>query len=858
MKKSTMARLGWGWATGLLGLLLLGVAGAAENRITLVDKGKSDYVIVVAKDALQTPKFAAQELQSYIEKASGLKLPIVDQPAEGKKSIFVGESEFTQALGVQTDGVKPEGFLVRTVGDALVIIGKDTPGDPLNMHWKSGPQTGTLSGVDCFLEKYLGIRWFMPGELGEVVPKAETLAFGEINLREAPSFVNRSVHFWNRSNTDKEGYRWLRRNRVGRSLIVSHSHNWWYVIPCTPSPKGWPSWLEPRQPFTDHPEYYALVNGKRKMSHYTIGSSNVHGGQVCTTNPDVIRIFAETAIDGFQKHPDDPMFSISWNDGGGFCECDKCRALDVGTDAKGRPLVIDRLVVFYNAVGRLVYEKCPDKWLGAYVYYGGDLPKRSDVYQNICLWNPYNEVSTLFFNDDYRRKTYDQIRGWGRLCDNMFFYSAYHGSGFWGFPYSSTPILTDLFPFLESTGMRGVDFYGLEGWGGNGMDLYLACRLCWDVSLDTEVLVNDYYEKFYGPEIGAQIRAYHELLQNAARNLAGNTKMTDIGTLACAGQGMIEPMYGGIRPQARKMLDETFAAAPDGPVKERVRLVSDAFRLVELTLDALQAYKAVDKDASLENSVAFKKTVDAREQFLEAHKESLAISYQEVRACDENYGLPVKPQVAEHFLALKGKRKLAECRKAIRAPAIDGKLDDACWKDAALLADFGQKDLGTPAAFASEARLLSDEKTIYIGMTCKDPDPAHLLATITTRDGGVWDENELEIFFDTARDGKTVYQFLLNSIGTQCDVKTENGKGDMAWNGNWTVKTAVLPDGWSAEIAIPLADLGVATPVPGDIWRFNLCRVRHSTADSVVEYSAFSPTFGLFNRPDRFADLVFK
>jgi hypothetical protein len=406
------------------------------------------------------------------------------------------------------------------------------------------------------------------------------------------------------------------------------------------------------------------------------------------------------------------------------------------------------------------------------------------------------------------------------------------------------------------------------------------------VTLDTDLLVNDYYDKFYGPEIGARIRAYHELLQSSARNLAGNTKMTDIGTLAIAGQGMIEPMYGPIRTQARKMADEALAAAPEGPVRERVRLVSDDFRLAELTLDALNAYKAVDKNASQENALTFKKAVDAREQFLEGQKDSLAISYKEVRQCDESYTLPVRPQVAEHFLTLKGKRKLAECRKTAAAPrqarggpepldvargpehveghgrraapVIDGRLDDACWKDAVALTDFCNKDDGTPAVFASEARILYDSANLYIGIVCKDPDPAHLLAAETARDGKVWEENDVEVFLDSARDGKRIYQFLLNSLGTPCDVKIEDGKQDMAWNGTWTVKTAVLADGWSAEVAIPFADLGVGAPTPGDIWRFNLCRVRRNTGDSKVEYSAFSPTFGLFNRPDRFADLVFK
>ena len=836
------------------GLLLVAQTRAADNRLTLVDQGKSDYVIVVDPGALETPKFAARELQTYVEKVSGAKLPIAAKLPTGKKPIFVGQSASTEALGLSVEDLKPEGFLVRTVGTALVIIGRDTPGNPLNMHWKSAPQTGTFYGVCAFLEKYLGMRWFMPTELGEVVPRTDSISLPAIDLRESPSFLNRSISFSGYDQHDKEGARWLRRNRVGHSLIVSCSHNWWSIIPCDPSPRGWPSYMEPRQPYRDHPEYYALVNGHRRMSHY----GDRMGGEVCTTNPDVIRIFAETAVDYFRKHPDEPMFSISWNDGGVFCECDRCRALDSRTDAKGRPILADRLATFYNAVGRLVYEKCPDKLLGAYVFYGGDLPQRTGIFRNIYLSSPYNEISTLFFNAEYRRRAYDQIRAWGKLCDNMSFYSAYHGSGFWSFPYSSTPLLADLFPVLKAAGNKGITFYGVDGWGGNGLDLYLACRLSWDASLDVQTLVNDYYDRFYGPASGPAIRAWHSLLRGAARNLTGNTRLTDLGTLAAAGQGMIEPLYAGIRRDGRKLIDSALAAAPAGPLRQRVGLVSDSWRLVEITLDALAAYRTVEKVPSQANAVAFKQAVDAREQFLEGHKTSLAIAYGEVRRCDQIYQLPTRPEVAEHFLARKGLRKLAECRKSLRAPLIDGKLDDACWQEATVLADFGQKDLGTPVKFATQARLLYDDKFLYLGVRCEDPDPAHLLAVETARDGKVWDDNELEIFFDPERDGRHVYHFLLNHLGTVCDMKIENAREDPSWNSAWIVKTARHGGGWSAEIAIPWADMGAGVPVPGDLWRFNICRVRRSSADQAVEYSAYSPTFGLFNRPDRFADVVFK
>ena len=204
------------------------------------------------------PKFAARELQTYIEKASGVKLPIVGKLPAGRKPVFVGPSEFTKALGLSAEKLKPEGFRIRTVGDAVAVIGRDTPGSPLNMHWKSAPQTGTYYGVCEFLEKYLWADTLViPGELGEVVPKTASISLPEIDRCESPSFINRSISFSGYDQGDKEGGLLAAAEPLGHSLIVSCSHNWWSIIPCDPSPQGWPSYMEPRQPYRDHPEYYA-------------------------------------------------------------------------------------------------------------------------------------------------------------------------------------------------------------------------------------------------------------------------------------------------------------------------------------------------------------------------------------------------------------------------------------------------------------------------------------------------------------------------------------------------------------------------------------------------------------------------
>ena len=45
--------------------------------LTIVDKEKSRYHIVIAANALPSERYAAEELQRYVERMSGAKLPIV-------------------------------------------------------------------------------------------------------------------------------------------------------------------------------------------------------------------------------------------------------------------------------------------------------------------------------------------------------------------------------------------------------------------------------------------------------------------------------------------------------------------------------------------------------------------------------------------------------------------------------------------------------------------------------------------------------------------------------------------------------------------------------------------------------------
>ena len=71
-------------------------------------------------------------------------------------------------------------------------------------------------------------------------------------------------------------------------------------------PTDWFRILPAKKYGEEHPEYFALVGGKRQ-SHFV----SPRGNQVCTINPNVIRIFVEVAIELFRENPKRDMFSMS-------------------------------------------------------------------------------------------------------------------------------------------------------------------------------------------------------------------------------------------------------------------------------------------------------------------------------------------------------------------------------------------------------------------------------------------------------------------------------------------------------------------------------------------------------------------
>jgi hypothetical protein len=197
-----------------------------------------------------------------------------------------------------------------------------------------------------------------------------------------------------------------------------------------------------------------------------------------------------------------------------------------------------------------------------------------------------------------------------------------------------------------------------------------------------------------------------------------------------------------------------------------------------------------------------------------------------------------------------------DCRFVEDPITIDGKLDEPCWKTAAVVDAFSLPWLGEkkrPATKATRARLLWNRDRLFVAAEMDDAD---LYATITDHDGNTWENDVFEIFLKPAADKPGYYEFHVTPGNTQFDLFLPR-RGHVARfrrDREFNMESAVAlrgtlnrwndrDEGWTVELSIPWNDFMPTggRPEPGDTWRFSLCRYDHDVANEKPELSTSLP-----------------
>lgn len=523
-------------------IVLLGAAVAfTASGFDLVRDSVPRSDIVIPANAVRRVRLAAEELQSHIRQISGATLPIVDSPgAKMSCHVYVGESAHTKKLGIRVDGLKPDGFKVVSGPNWLVLLGRDYKGPvrfipdcpsraarpkarkawqeytgekwefpsaaSFKMYSKeldfwAYRETGTLFAVYEFLED-LGVRWYMPYEHGTVLPKLKTISVGRLNLTREPEFEDRSL-FFSRPFMDPEGTLWFKRLKLGKPRPFWRGHANLYAI------------LKYQK--ETHPEYFAVINGKRDFA------ACKGYGRPCLTNPGLIAAVVKYGRMFFDKYPDEPCFPVMPPDSfSAMCECKTCAPY--ATPKRGYPgKMSDYVWAYVDRVAREIEKTHPGKYIHCCAYGSYLLPplRIDKMNRNVAVTQCQRRNSN--WDPEARKQRIAVREAWlKKLPSGKFFiwdYYLFHRD-------HVLPGIPIIFPRLiqeDLKGLKGVsggDF--IEGNkdargralapGLNHLNYYVNAKLYWDVDLDVDALLEEYYTLFYGPA-HAEMKAFFTLAE---------------------------------------------------------------------------------------------------------------------------------------------------------------------------------------------------------------------------------------------------------------------------------------------------------------------------------------------------------
>ena len=192
-----------------------------------------------------------------------------------------------------------------------------------------------------------------------------------------------------------------------------------------------------------------------------------------------------------------------------------------------------------------------------------------------------------------------------------------------------------------------------------------------------------------------------------------------------------------------------------------------------------------------------------------------------------------------------GGRRGVQARRTNEPPTIDGRLDDAVWRDAVLITDFTQTNPieGAPPTELTEAWIAYDADHLYLAFHAHYTNPEELRANRVDRDQTRRDD-WIAVMFDPFLDQQRAYRFSVNAYGIQGDAIIRGGRsmrgppgggGETSWDALFDTGGAIVADGWTAEMSIPFKSLRYPSRGDGEHrWGFQITRTMQTKDETVV------------------------
>lgn len=476
--------------------------------------------IVIAPGAHAAEKLAASEMSELMGQALGGQIPIVNAPTPGRVSVFLGSNEWTRAAGIRTEVLARDAFVLKCDGRSVFVAGRDDETDDPSRHcflgnecrWQLQFERGTLFGVYEFLERYVGIRMYFPGELGTIVPKAKEIRVPRMQEAVAPEYT---VRRWGYDD-GKVPAALLASGQTETNFKLRHFYRLRGETAYIPCCHGQRKFGYERRFQKSHPEYFVMNKDGRRMAD--VMKDPLHDGQLCQSSgiwdemyldiasylrgesASVRGVLDENGQPGWGRCVFGKFIDVMPQDGMVTCYCPKCQAgyrqgdIDYATELVwGQTARLGERLKTAGFDCTLVLE--------AYLPYGRipeiNLPDNVNV--QVSRAGPWSACtpSTL-------QRHNSEIAAWTKKLGHKVWLWTYTDKvACFNVEMPDVPQMTphawgEYYKSLHDSIVGAFSESESDRWLYNYLNYYVFSKVCWNTRIDVNSLLDEHYRLMYG------------------------------------------------------------------------------------------------------------------------------------------------------------------------------------------------------------------------------------------------------------------------------------------------------------------------------------------------------------------------
>ena len=771
--------------------------------VKLIENGKLNFAIVAdltAERRMQkrnrTKKSiepALQTLQEAFFKCTGIKPEVLDvkDAAKAKFMIVVGDNTITRANGINVNKLPQQGLVIKSFAKGIIIAGRDSSlvegynSKPLE---GKGSSLGTKFAAYDFVERFLGVRYYYPGEYGTLWPKIKDLTITPVYYTDAPYMDTRGGQFYLASTINSKRGRDFWEQYLGKlSVHDAKFYEKWRMGSTLPNggthcprperiAKAYPDKLKtifytsPTGNFWYNPKahignYFDVVNlefadlllnsakkfyasnGKIDEGGYAVQGCNTTNFSfgVCDT------LLPDTDV---ENHPIVKKYNLMNSDKG------KVVGTGITTRSRGMANIYAR---FHQYLAQKMKKELPGIKLYILAYYnvqyaGTDprfiLPDNTEVY--LCLGDIPNKIRSKTHRADMMRV----IGEWYTSLGNR------PVQGLWLYTGTNPFVMAVNGEFVGDIPKTFGKYFGkrtmfydhcINATPGNAWfyyySNYAAYRSMWNPYWDAAAAIDAHWEPFYGKETGKILKQFHQHLRYCYAKYA----------LEAPGsaRNVLYPLPELLKME--KLLAMAAKTVKPGTVEaKRFKLFAAPWK------------KAIE---SIKNQLSYERPVHGVYQLLRKDK-----------------------------------------------VILDGQAKEKFWGKIKPLKLIDPKGTSSPMKYPASIKLAWNKTGVFGLVETKYPPVADKNKTVFANDN-------IEIFLSPGQGKEEFFQFVFDPLkqtffGTQRLLPIPQ-PFDQYWKvPGFKVESNYGPTGWTAEFFIPFASMKIKNGAPNvyDIWHCNIVR----------------------------------